>query len=151
MAKTTTCPIAQTIQNPAVQIANGDGAVGTGFTTNPSNTKLFFTAGAEGSVLKSLMVSSDDTATKLLVLYLSTDGGTTKYWLGCILVAITAGQTGAIANLDFLGSSLFTGLPLDQSGKPVLELTANAKLYVGVQVAVTSGKFINVVGQAEDY
>lgn len=151
MAKTTTCPITQSIQNAAIQIANATGASGTGFTTSPSNTTLLLTAGSEGSVLKSLIVSSDDTSARLVTFYVSTDSGTTKYWVCSVSIPATAGQTGAIANVDILGSSLVLGLPLDQSGKPVYPMAAAARMYVGVQVAVTAGKFVNVMAVAEDY
>lgn len=151
MAKTTTCPITQSIKNDFVQFANADGACGTGFTTSPSNTKLLSTAGADDSVIKSLIVSSDDTSARLAVFYISPDGGTTKYWIGSVSIPATAGQTGTLANVDILGSAYLLGMCLDQSGKPVLPLQATYRLYVGLQVAVTSGKFVNFATVREDY
>lgn len=151
MAKTTTLPITQTINQQGTQFTNSTGASGATLATNPSNTLKIFTAGSEGSVVKALIVSSDDTATKLFTLYASPDAGTTKYWLASILIAITAGQTGAIANVDILGSTLLLGLPLDPAGKPVLPLKAAWELYGGFQAAITSGKLINVLVTGEDY
>lgn len=151
MAKTTTCPITQTIQNAFATLVNADGAVGTTLTTSPSNSKLLFTAGAEGSVVKSLTVSSDDSAARVLVFYISPDSGTTKYCIGTINIPLNSGATGAIANIDVLGSAVLLGLVLDQSGKPVLPLAATYRIYIGTQVAVTAAKTIVVTAVAEDY
>lgn len=152
MAKVNTLPVAQNINGPiSVQFANADGAAGTGLTTAPSNTKLLYTAGANDSVLKSIIVSSDDSSARVLNLYVSPDAGTTKYWLSAFSIPITSGNTGAIASVDILGSTLIPGLCYDQSGKAVLPLQATYRIYVGLQVAVTSGKFINVTAIGEDY
>ena len=151
MAKTTTCPITQSIQNAFQSIVNADGAVGTTLTTAPSNAKLLFTAGAEGSVIKSLTANSDDTSSRVLVIYISPDAGTTKYPIGSVSITTLAGQTGALSQIDILASSVFLGLPLDQSGRPVLPLAATYRVYVGVQVAVTAAKFLNVHAMGEDY
>ena len=51
--------------------------------------------------------------------------------------------------IDILGSLMIPGLALDQAGKPVLELAATNRIYVGVQTAVTAAKFINVACQSE--
>lgn len=151
MAKTTTLPITQTIQNAFQAIVNGDGAVGTTLTTAPSNAKLLLTAGAEGSVIKSLIVSSDDSSARVLAFYISPDGGTTKYCIGTVNIPVNSGATGAIVNVDILGSAVLIGMALDQSGKPVLPLAATYRLYVGTQVAVTAAKTIVVTAVAEDY
>jgi hypothetical protein len=150
MAKTTTLPVAQTIQNGKVSLVNATGAVGTTLTTTPSNAVLLFTAGAEGAVVKSITVTSDDTAARVLVFYISSDG-TTYYPLFTVNVPLNSGATGAIVNIDILGSAVVVGLPIDQSGKPVLMLKASERVYVGTQVAVTAAKFINIVLQAEDF
>lgn len=151
MAKTTTAPVTQTLQTPITTFQNADGAVGTTLTNSPSNSKLHFTASSEGSVLKSMIVTSDDTSARVLVIYISTDGGTTKTPLCAVNIPTLSGQSGTIAAIDILGSTLLPGMVIDQSGKPVLPLTANARIYLGVQVAITSAKFLNIVSQAEDF
>ncbi len=150
MAKTTTLPITQTIQNGKVSLVNATGAVGTTLTTAPSNAQLLFTAGAEGAVVKSIMVTSDDTSARVLVFYISSDG-TTYYPLCTVNVPLNSGATGAIVNIDILGSAVVVGLPVDQAGRPIILLKATERIYVGTQVAVTAAKFINIVLQAEDY
>lgn len=134
-----------------VQIANATGAVGTGLTTTPSNTVLAVTGGGSGSILKGLVVTTDDTALRVLVLYLSPDGGTTKYWIGSVQIPITAGNTGLIAGVDVLASAVFPGLPVDDAGRPIIEIPATYRIYCGLQVAVTSGKFVNVWPMVEDF
>lgn len=150
--KVATLPIAQNVNGPvSVNFVNADGAAGTGLTTSPSNTKLLYTAGANDSVLKSLIVSSDDSAARVLNVYVSPDSGTTKNWIGSVSIPITAGQTGAIANVDVLGSAVLVGMCYDQSGKAVLPLAGTYRVYVGVQVAVTAAKTVVVTAIGEDY
>jgi len=153
MAKTTTLPITQTIQNPVVAIVNATSFIAANGGTSPTNTVLFMTAGAEGSEVKAILIASDDSAAKQISFYLSTDSGTTKYLINTINVPIGSGLTsGTTANIDVLGSTAMVGLPLDQSGKPVMILVAAARIYVGVITAVvTSGRTIHITGQVEDY
>lgn len=151
MAKTYRVPVTQTLQSIVQSFVNADGAVGTTLTTAPSNTKLLFTAGTEGAVVKSLMVASDDSSARVFVLYISPDSGTTFYCIGTVNIPVNSGATGAIANIDLFGSSVLLGLQFDQSGKAVLPLEASHRLYGGVQVAVTAAKTIVVTGVAEDY
>jgi len=150
MAKTTTLPITQTIQNPVVAIVNATSFIAANGGTSPTNTVLFMTAGSEGSEVKSIMIASDDSSARVVSFYLSTDAGTTKYLLGSVSVPSSAGLT--LVNLDVLGNSLMVGLPLDQSGKPVLQLFAAARLYVGVTIAaVTAGRTVHIISQVEDF
>jgi len=139
----------QAIQNDVVQLSNGTGACGTGWTNAPTNTVQLLTAGTNGLLVKSIVVSSDDTSGKALMLYLSLDAGATKYAIGAVTVPTNSGQTGSAPTIDLLAGTILAGFPQDQTGKFVLELAPNARLYVGVQTAVTAGKFINVVAQSE--
>lgn len=153
MTKTTTLPITQTIQNPVVSIVNSTSFIEANGGTSPTNTVLLLTAGAEGSVVKSIVVSSDDSAVKQVSFYLSIDSGTTKYLLGTVSVAAGSGLTsGTKANVDVLGNYYLLGLPVDQSNKPVIELKAGSQIYVGViTAAVTIGRTIHIISQMEDY
>ena len=150
MPKTTTLPIAQTIQTPVVSILNATSFIAANGGTAPTNTVLFFTAGAEGSEVKAIIISSDDSSARVVSFYISMDAGTTKYLLGSVNVPSSAGLT--LVNVDVLGNVLMVGLPLDQSGKPVLELVAAARIYVGVTIAaVTAGRTVHIIGQVEDF
>lgn len=151
MAVTNTLPVTQSFSDIVQTIVNADGAVGTTLTNAPTNTKVLFTAGANGSIVKSLMVCSDDSAARVLVFYISIDAGTTKTPIGTVNIPINSGATGAIANIDIFNSTVLLGFPLDQGGRSVLPMQASAILYVGTQVAVTAAKFINVTGAAENF
>lgn len=151
MTVSNTLPVTQAIKNNFKTFVNADGAVGTTLTTSPSNTKLLLTAGANGSTLKGLIVSSDDSSAKVLVLYLSDDGGTTKYCIGTINVPINSGATGAIVNVDCLSNPYLIGLCIDQGGKNVIPLAPNVQLFIGVQAAVTAAKFVIISAFAEDF
>ena len=151
MAKTTTLPVTQTIQNWAATIVNATSFTAANPGTAPTNTILLGTAGAEGSVVKSLVVSSTDTASASVQFWISTDAGTTKYLLGTVVVAALSGNA-TLTNIDVLGNAIIAGLPVDSAGRPVLELTASAKIYIGVITsAVTASKNVYVVAQVEDY
>lgn len=151
MAKTTTAPITQSIKNAYLTFVNADGNVGTTLTNSPSNTKKLLTAGAEGSILKVLKVTSDDSSARVLNFYLSLDGGTTKTHIGSVNIPINSGANGTTADIDILASTVFLGMAIDQSGKPVLPLAPSAEIYVGPQASVTSARFINVLAVAEDF
>jgi len=152
MAKTTTLPITQTLQSAFGTLLNADSFTAANGGTAPTNTKLLCTAGADGSILKSLILSSDDTSARVVQFWISTDAGTTKYLLGSINVAANAGTNGSNANVDFLGSSIIIGMCTDASGKYVIPLAANARVYYGVTTAViTAGRTVYVSATLEDF
>lgn len=151
MAKTTTNPFTQTIKTPAQVLLNADGAIGTSdYGTAPSNTKLLLTAGSEGSIVKSLIVNSNDTTTRTLQFFLSLDSGVTKYLLFTVATPANAGFT-TVASVDILAASTTVGLPIDQSGRPVLPLEAEAQIYFGSTVAVNSARTIYAKAILEDF
>jgi hypothetical protein len=152
MAKTTTNPFTQTVRNPAATLVNGDSFIAAAGGTAPTNTKELLTAGAEGSIVKALLIASDDTAARSVSFYVSTDSGTTKYLLFTVPVAANSGVNGAAINIDILNNAFVQGLTIDQSGRPVLPLEAGAKLYIGViTAAVTSTRTLHVVATVEDF
>lgn len=136
-----------------VQFANSDGAVTAGLTTTPANTKLLATGKpGNGSKVVGLRVSSDEATTiRTMAFWRSPDGGTTKYFMSCVSVPLNAGNTSAIPNIDALSSTNFVGLPVDASGRQCIPLPAGWTLHCGLLVAVTSGKFVNVDPDVEDY
>lgn len=139
MAKSTSLPFTQNIKLTATTIVNADS----------TNKKTLFTAGANDSIVKSLHVVSDDTAARVVNIYVN-DGSTDNY-IGAVNVPITSGFTGAIAAVDLLNGTLFPNLPYDSNGKRVLPLPAGYVLKVSVQVAVTAAKTLSVTCMAEDY
>lgn len=152
MAKTTTNPFTQTIRNPDVALVNANSFIAANGGTNPTNTVELLTAGSEGSILKSLIIASDDSSARTVSFYLSTDGGTTKFLLFSVPVAIAAGSNGTTINVDVLNNAVVQGLQIDQSGRPIIALQANSKIFMGViTAAVTAGRTLHVVASVEDF
>jgi hypothetical protein len=152
MPKTNTNPFTQTIRNPAATLVNADSFIAANGGTSPTNIKELLTAGSEGSIVKSLIISSDDSSARTVSFYMSTDGGTTDYLLFSVPVAASSGVNGTTINIDVLNNAFVQGLQIDQSGRPVIPLAANAKIYVGViTAAVTSGRTLYVVASLEDF
>lgn len=152
MAKTYTVPITQNIQSTFGTLVNADSFTAANGGTAPTNTKLLCTAGADGSVLKSLTLSSDDSSARVVQFWISTDAGTTKYLIGSISVAANSGTNGSTANVDFLGSQILLGMCTDASGKYVIPLAANARVYYCVTTAaVTAGRTVYISATLEDF
>ena len=139
MAKSQLLNFTQNIKLTATTIVNSDS----------TNKKTLFTAGANDSIVKSLHAISDDSAAKVINVYVN--DGTNDNYIGAVTVAITSGTTGAIAAVDLLNGTLFPNLPYDANGKRVLPLPAGYIVKVSVQAAMTSGKTMYVTCMAEDY
>lgn len=127
MAKTFTAPFAQTPKT-AVAVATGAASVSNG---TPTNTVLLVTAGADGSILTKLTaMPTSNVALSSLLLYLSKDAGTTKILIDSALMAANT----LVAN---------TAVPVttfsSYSETTPMRLEASDRLYVGSQVALTSG------------
>lgn len=152
MAKTTTNPFTQTIRNPLVNLATSDGAISGGLSsTSILNTKLFLSAGSDGSVVKAISITSDDSVARNVAFYLNTDGGTSRYLIGTVNVPINSGYTGISVNVDALNNTYLIGLTLDQTGRQILPLAAGASISVGVTTAITALKGIHIIGVVEDF
>lgn len=99
--------------------------------TSPTNTVLLFTAGADGDTVVSISALPRGTVTASnLLLFISYDGGSTKYLLDSELMsAFTVAAT--------------TKIPSTVFGKHTqinpLYLPSGASLYVGNQVALADG------------
>ena len=127
MAKTFTAPFAQSPKT-ATAVAT---AVATITDDAPANTVLLLTAGSDGAILTRLTAIPRATVTaSSLVLYVSSDGGTTKRLVdSTLMAAATVNTTTAVAVTTF--STYTETTPL--------RLAASDKLYVGTQVALSGG------------
>ncbi len=97
------------------------------------------------------MIASDDTSNRTIQFWVSTDSGTTKFLLTSVVVTALSG-TATLVNTDVLANSLMVGLAVDQSGRPVLELQASARIYACViTAAVTASKTVWISGFQEDF
>lgn len=147
-------PCTQGIVNEAVTILPALANVGTTLAPLTATTNVLNCAngGTNGSLVKSFMICSDDSTARVLVIYLDLTGaGTTLTPIGAINVPINSGQSGAIANIDVLNSTVLLGFPVDQSGRSVVALQPSAKLWIGSQTTLTAAKSINVVVSREAF
>jgi len=153
--KTNTLPITQNIKTFQGQLTAAQTNVGATMAGSPGTLNAaagpsgFYTAGNNDAVIKSLLIASDDTSARVVNVYIY--NGTNFACLGGVNVPITAGLTGAIANVDVLGTSFLLGLELDQAGKPVLPLTSGNQLCLASQTTLTAAKTLSVFGVAEEF
>lgn len=128
MAKTFTAPFAQT---PQIKTAVVTSAAASISGDTPTNTVALLTAGADGAILTRLSAIPRATVTaSSLLLYTSSDNGTTKRLIDSVLMpAQTVSTTAAIASTTFTNYNETTPL----------RLAAGEQLYVGSQVALASG------------
>jgi len=139
MAVTATPIFIQTPQSFGVQIQNSDS----------TNKKTIYTAGANGSVIESLFVTSTDTADEDVILYVN--DGTTDFQIGRIKVPLNSGNTNAVPTLDLMRHSQLPFFESDNAGNRVLKLKASHILKVAAAAAITSGKFLNFFGTGGDF
>ena len=128
MAKTFTAPFAQT---PKTATAVVTAAANTIAGDTPTNTVELLTAGADGAILTRLTVIPRATVTaSSLVLFISSDSGTTKRLIDSeLMAAYTMATTTTVPETTFTMYSETTPL----------RLMAGDKLYVGSQVALAGG------------
>ena len=127
MANTFTAPFAQTPKT-ATAVAT---LAATVTNDTPTNTVELLTAGTDGAILTRLSAIPRATVTaSSLVLWISSDGGTTKRMIDAALMsAYTMATTTLVPVTTFATYSEATPL----------RLMAGDKLYVGSQVALAGG------------
>ncbi len=160
MAKTNTNPFTQNIKTPGIiipatvtlDVISTAGVVTAGV-QGTSGPQLIVTAGANDSVVKSLIISSNDTAAAYVHIWRDNAGSTPLTLIGTVPIPIASGAsaTGAVVNVDVLGSSVIAGLVEDQSGRPTIPLAAGTKLYVGLVANLSANKALWVSASVEDY
>lgn len=127
-------------------IVNATGANTFGLNTN---TVVCFTAGANGSLVDSIRILSDDSANKIVHLYVN-DGGT-LYPLGAYTVALGSGTNGTALPVDPLSNANSSHQPISNQGKRQIRLPAGAQIIAGVAAAVTAAKTIWVSVSGLDF
>lgn len=100
------------------------------------------TAGANGSKVVGITVTSTDTGTRILQVWLTRSA--TSYLIGSFIIPIGAGTDGAISVFNLFGSSLLPGLPVDNDGQRYMFLESGDTLQASVTVAVTAAKEIDI-------
>lgn len=118
---------------------NADGAGTLGSNTNGV---AIYTGGTYGSIVESLVFSTDDTTAVNAYVYIYT--GTTVKPLGIVNIPIQSGDLGTVANVDALAGSGVTliGLPINAQGKRYIPLKSGDVLKFSVKAAVTAAKTV---------
>ncbi len=128
MAKKDTAPFAQNNKSATAVVTAAAGNIGT---DSPTGTVLLLTAGEEGTLVTSITAIPRATTTaNSLLLFTSSDGGTTKRLIDSeLMTAYTLSTTTKIPKVEFSIALL----------ESALKLAAGESLYVGAQVAQASG------------
>lgn len=139
MAKQEALFLTKNIKTPGVKLLSAD-----------SNTlKTLYTAAADDAVVKSIMVSSTDTAA--LSIQLLVAKGADDYLLCQVSLPANSGNSSTIPAINLLSGIYAPGLPRDQANNPILPLEAGAVVKVKVVGTITAAKEISVVGVVEEY
>ncbi len=107
------------------------------------------TAPTEGSIVKSINVSSSDTAIRYMEL--SINDGVDDFILGTIEIPITAGQsvTGVVPSVNALDSANIVGLEKDIQGNNIIKLAPSYILKARMIATITSAKAVDILGSYE--
>jgi hypothetical protein len=142
---------AQTVQNNGVgQLGDGASTVGAtalGVDGIAADAKVMFTAGAHGSLVQSIMISTNDTADVDVILY-ALDGAVVEP-LG--VVSVPAGSGNAVLTPNVDGLVALMGLPVNGSSQKHIPLKAAMVLKVAVLGAMTENKILTATTTGLDY
>lgn len=128
-----------TVRDVAIKIQNADGT---------ANKSLGVAPVAAGTRIKTLHITSDDTAAQTLQL-IKTIGGV-DYILGEIAVPIGAGTNGATSAVNGLAGTLMPALQTDGLSK-WLDAATGTTINLKSKTAVTAGKTIYVSAELGDF
>lgn len=111
--------------------------------SDSTNKITLYTAGANGAQLSRLVATSTDNAlSHYLSLYRTISG--VDYLIGAPFVVTLSGVSNAAT--DLIGGSYLQNFTYDFSGTKIIQLAPGEILKAALQVAMTSGKEINIAG-----
>lgn len=138
MAISPTPAYAQAINLGIGQITN---ALGTGSAT-------IFTAGANGSLIQSIGLSSTDTSNQTINFFITRSA--TNYLICTIQAPLSAGNATGTASVDVMRHANWPWLQRDMAGNPQLRLKSGDTLTMASTGTITAGKLITVIADGED-
>ena len=138
MAVTSTPALPQAINLGIGQITNAD----------TTSLKTIFTAGANGSLLQSLGLSSTDTADRTINWYITRGG--TDYLLFTCTAPLSAGNSATVAAIDVLRHAMLPWLQYDMAGNRQLRMKSGDVLKFASTATITSAKLITAFADGED-
>lgn len=127
------------VRNVGITLVNADGT---------SLKSLGVAPPADGTRIKSLTATSDDTVARVLQLW-NTIGGT-DYLLGEVTVPVGAGSDGSTPAVNLLNATNMPGLQTDGISH-WLDLANAGNLKIKTKVAVTAAKTIYIHAEAGDF
>ena len=116
--------------------------------------QLLCTAGADGSILKSLRIATTDTTARFVALWIQPGGTGLLQLISTINVEAESGfltSGGVRSNVDILGNAALAGMTTDQTGLPVLPLAASTKVYVSLLATLTDYKALHITATLENF
>ena len=115
----------------------------TPITIVPADTttkKTVATAGANGSKVIGLSISSDDTAARVLQIWLTR--AAVSYLLATIDIPALAGFDGIVPVVNAMNSTEWPGLPVDNDGQTYFFLESGDTLQIATTATITAAKTI---------
>jgi len=105
-----------------------------------TNGVAVLTAGSNGTIVESLVFSSDDTAAVNVFVY-GLSGATVRP-IGIVNVPASSGNSGTVANVDALANTGVTliGACINENGKRIIPLEANEVLKISCLANMTAAK-----------
>ena len=123
-----------------------------GLQLTPAHTtalQTLFTAGANGSRIDNIFVSSTDSSAKDLQFVLTISS--VDYIIGMLPIPANSGNSNSLPIVNVLGHAQFAALNSDLNGNKYLFIPAGAILKVKAGSTITTAKVINVIAQCGDY
>lgn len=132
--------------------ANVDsGTTNATFTYTTGMLKTLYTASSNDAVVKSINVSSTDSAARIMTLWEKDPSSNVMNIIGAINIPANAGTgSGTTASIDLLGGTLLPSLCYDSNGKRVYPMKAGTQLLASVPT-VTASTYISVNACIEEY
>lgn len=127
---------AQTPSRGVVQFLQGTDVAGT--------YKTLYTAGASGSMVKGLIVTTNDPSAAHLVTCQVVNTAV-KYGGVAVNVPVSSGFANAAPPVNLMAAGNWVGLPLDQNGNPYFQMNSGDTLQCTFATALTSTDVLNVV------
>lgn len=123
-------------------------------TIAPADTqtlKPVFTAGANGSRLDALNLTSSDTSARDIQIWRTKSGGSAVLQ-GTVSVLATGGTVSTVVAKNVLADANMGGAVVsDERGNKVMELAAGEVVSISAPVTITTAKLVSAQAQGGDY
>lgn len=137
----------------AVKFVAGTNDTATNIDGSAGTVQVIATGGADDSIIRSISMTSSDTAARDVLLFISNSATptTSNTLIGIINVPITAGFATGVASVNGLNGASLPFLRLDKDGNRILVLKTGWYLKAGLKTALTASSQVNIVCISEDY